>query len=158
MRPANFPTIRLSQLAALVHHSAHLFSKIKEAACVKDVLQMFNMTANDYWHYHYFFDEPSAFKKKNLGAQMSRNIILNTVIPMLYAYGWYNNSEAYKSKALNWANELGAEKNHITLGFEKLGMTNKNAADSQALIQLKNKYCNHKRCLECAIGNKILKT
>ena len=157
MRPANFPTLRLSQLAFLVYRSDNLFSKIKEAETVKDVLQLFNVSANDYWHYHYSFDEPSPFKEKKLGMQMARNIILNSVIPMLYAYGWYNNTEAYKLKAIGWAGLLDPEKNNITEGFEKLGIENKNAADSQALIQLKNKYCDMKRCLECAVGNRILK-
>ncbi len=157
MRPANFPTIRLSQLASLISESSHLFSLIKEADNLKMIISLFNATANDFWHYHYTFSEKSDFKKKNLGRQMTENIILNTVIPVLYAYGWYNNAEAYKEKALRWCEELAAEKNNITRGFESLGIENKHAFDSQALIQLKNMYCNEKRCLQCAIGNKILK-
>jgi Protein of unknown function (DUF2851) len=157
MRPANFPTIRLSQLAALVHESNHLFSKIKDAVNVKEVETLLNVTANDYWHYHYVFDEETTFKKKTLGKQMIQNIIINTVLPILYAYGWYNNEDKYKNKALQWSSELQAEKNTITMGFEKIGIDNKSAYDSQALIQLKNKYCNEKRCLECAVGNAILK-
>ncbi len=157
MRPANFPTLRLAQLAALVFESNHLFSKIKDAEDVKEVEKMFNVTANDYWHYHYLFDEATAYKKKNLGKQMTQNIIVNTVLPVLYAYGWYNNNELYKAKALKWAEQLLPEKNNITKGFEALSIANKSAYDSQALIQLKNKYCNVKRCLDCAVGNKILK-
>jgi Protein of unknown function (DUF2851) len=157
MRPANFPTIRLAQLAALVYESNHLFSKIKEAEDLKLVEKMFDVTANDYWHYHYSFEELTSFKKKKLGKQMIQNIIVNTVLPVLYAYGWYNNNDDYKNKALKWAEQLLPEKNNITAGFEKLGLVNKSAYDSQALIQLKNKYCNKKRCLECAVGNKILK-
>lgn len=158
MRPANFPTIRLSQLASLINESSHLFSLVKETEDLKIIISMFNATANDFWHYHYTFSEKAEFKKKNLGRQMTENIILNTVIPVLYAYGWYNNTEAYKEKALRWSEELAAEKNNITKGFENLGIENKNAFDSQALIQLKNMYCNEKRCLQCAIGNKILKS
>ena len=157
MRPANFPTLRLSQLAALIQQSNHLFSFVKDAENLKETEAKFNVTAIDYWHCHYVFDEESGFKKKLLGRQMVQNIILNTVIPVLYAYGWYNNIEAYKTKALRWAEQLAPEKNNITLGFEKLGVANKSAYESQALIQLKNKYCNKVRCLECAIGNKILK-
>lgn len=156
MRPANFPTIRLAQLAVLVYESSHLFSKIKDAENVKIVEKMFDVTANDYWHYHYTFEENTGFKKKNLGKQMIQNIIVNTVIPVLYAYGWYNNNEDYKNKALKWAEQLLPEKNTITIGFEHLGISNKSAYDSQALIQLKNKYCNEKKCLQCAVGNKIL--
>lgn len=157
MRPANFPTLRLSQLASLIHNSNHLFSRVKETENVRGAEKMFDVAANDYWHYHYVFDEASAFKTKNLGRQMIQNILLNTVIPMLYAYGWYNNTESLKSKALQWAEQLSPEKNVITAGFEKLGIENMSGYDSQALIQLKNNYCNKVRCLECAIGNNILK-
>jgi hypothetical protein len=157
MRPANFPTIRLSQLASLVFQSNHLFSKIKEALNFSEVEKMFDVVANDYWHYHYSFDELTSFKKKALGKQMIQNIITNTVLPVLYAYGWYNNNEIYKLRALEWAEKLLPEKNNITKGFEKLGILNKSVYDSQALIQLKNNYCNKKKCLECSIGNKILK-
>jgi len=157
MRPGNFPTIRLAQLAMLVHESAHLFSKIKEASSVKEVKKWFDVTANDYWHYHYRFDETSSFKKKNLGAAMIDNIIINTIAPMLFAYGSYHNEEKYKQKALQWLEETSAENNSITRGFQKLKIENKNAFDSQALIELKNEYCDKKRCLDCSVGNAILK-
>jgi hypothetical protein len=158
MRPANFPTIRLSQLAQIIFTSSHLFSKIKNASSMTEVYKMFDVTANDYWHYHYTFENETGFKQKPLGKQMIGNIIINTVLPILYAYGWYNNDEVFQNKAINWALALPAEKNNITKGFEDLGMQNKNAHDSQAYIQLYNNYCSKKKCLQCAIGNKILKT
>jgi|CXWL01.1.fsa_nt_gi hypothetical protein len=157
MRPGNFPTIRLAQLAMLITGSAHLFSKIKETTAVKDVMKWFDVTANDYWHYHYRFDETSSFKKKKLGAAMIDNIIINTVAPVLFAYGNYHDENKYKEKALKWLEKTGAEKNSITKGFQKLGVENKNAFDSQTLIELKNEYCSKKRCLECGVGNAILK-
>ena len=157
MRPGNFPTIRLAQLAMLVHESAHLFSKIKEAESVKAVKEWFDVTANDYWHYHYRFDENSAFKKKKLGDAMIDNIIINTVAPVLFAYGNYQDENKYKEKALQWLEQTGAEKNIITKGFQELGIENKTAFDSQGLIELKNEYCNKKRCLDCGVGNAILK-
>lgn len=157
MRPGNFPTIRLAQLAMLITESAHLFSRIKETASLKDVVKWFDTTANDYWHYHYQFDEASSFKKKNLGAAMIDNIIINTVAPVLFAYGNYHDENNYKQKALKWLEQTAAESNSITKGFQKLGIENKNAFDSQALIELKNEYCNTKRCLECGVGNAILK-
>ncbi len=157
MRPANFPTVRLAQLAMLVHTSLHLFSKIKEAGSVKEIKELLNVTANDYWHYHYMFEEASAFKKKTLGNQMIENILINTVVPVLFAYGLYHNENKYKDKALQWLEKITAEKNAITKGFVLLGVENNNAFDSQALIQLKNEYCNKKKCLDCAVGNKLLK-
>jgi hypothetical protein len=157
MRPGNFPTIRLAQLAALITGSAHLFSKIKDAKTVKEIKQWFDITANDYWHYHYRFGETSSFKKKTLGVAMTENIIINTVAPVLFAYGSYHDEQKYKDKALRWLEQTAAESNSITKGFQKLGIENKNAFDSQALIELKNEYCNKKRCLECSVGNAILK-
>jgi hypothetical protein len=158
MRPGNFPTIRLAQLAMLVQNSSHLFSKIKEAAGIDEIKQWLNVTANDYWHYHYRIDEPSGFKKKNIGAAMINNIIINTVAPVLFAYGEFHAELHFKDKALKWLEDISAEKNTITTGFVNLGKENKNAYDSQAMIQLKNEYCNKKRCLECSVGNAIIRS
>ncbi len=157
MRPANFPTIRLAQLAMLIHHSEHLFSKIKETGSVNELKTMFTAEANDYWHYHYIFDEESDFKIKRLGKQMIENILINTIVPIVFCYGLHHDDEFYKEKAIKWLEEISPEKNSITKGFEQLGYSNKNAFDSQAFIQLKNHYCNDKLCLECAIGNSLLK-
>jgi len=157
MRPGNFPTIRLAQLAMLIKESAHLFSKIKEAPSIIDVVKWFDVTANDYWHYHYQFDELTALKKKKLGSDTINNIVINTVVPVLFAYGNYNDENKYKEKALKWLEKTTAESNIVTKGFQTLGVDNKNAFDSQALIELKNEYCSKKRCLDCSIGNALLK-
>jgi hypothetical protein len=156
MRPANFPAVRLAQLAMLVHKSLHLFSKIKETREVATLKQLLNLTANDYWHYHYILDDPATFKEKNVGQQMIDNIIINTITVVLFAYGDYNKEEVYKDRALKFLDAVSGEKNSITNGFVKIGINIKSAFDSQALIQLKNNYCNHKRCLDCAVGNKLL--
>jgi len=158
MRPGNFPTIRLAQLAVLIQNSVHLFSRIREAESIKEVKNRFDATANDYWHYHYKFGEAGSFKKKKLGESMIENIIINTICPMLFAYGNYHNEQKHKDKALKWLEHTNAELNNITKGFSKLGIENKNAFDSQALIELKNEYCNKKSCLECGVGNAILKS
>lgn len=157
MRPSNFPTVRLAQLAMLVHKSLHLFSKIKETPDVKSIKKLLQVTANDYWHYHYTFDETTAFKKKQLGEQMIDNILINTVVPILFAYGHYHSENKFKDKALQWLEDITAEQNSITKGFTALQIENKTAFDSQALIQLKNEYCNKKRCLNCTVGNKLLR-
>ena len=88
---------------------------------------------------------------------MIDNILINTVVPVLFAYGLYHNNEDHKSKAIAWLEEISCEKNAITRGFESLAIANKNSFDSQSLIHLKNSYCNEKKCLECAIGNALLK-
>lgn len=157
MRPANFPTIRLAQLAALISESNHLFSKIISVKTLRELEQLFSVTANDYWHYHYRLGDETGFKKKAIGKSMIRHIIINTVLPVIYFYGYYNNDESCKQRVIDFATALLPEKNNITSGFEELGISNTSAFDSQALIQLKNEYCDKKRCLECAVGNAILK-
>lgn len=157
MRPGNFPTIRLAQLAVLIQNSAHLFSKILESDKISEVKKLFDITANDYWHYHYRFDESSAFKKKNIGKDMIDNVIINTIVPVLFAYGLYHKEEKYKNKGILWLEEIEAEENYITKAFVGLKLSNTSAFDSQAFIELKTQYCDQKHCLKCAIGNSLLK-
>lgn len=157
MRPGNFPTIRLAQLAMLITQSTHLFSKILEAEKVKDIEGWLNCSANDFWHYHYHFRLQSEFKKKKLGKSMAASIIINTVVPSLFAYGLYHNNEPQKMKAISWLEQIHTENNSILSGFAQLSVMSKSAYDSQALIELKNEYCIKKRCLECSVGNTILK-
>ncbi len=157
MRPANFPTLRLAQLAMLINQSNHLFSKIIEERSLGEVKKLLNVTANDYWHYHYLFEELSEFKVKKLGREMINNILINTIVPILFAYGLHHNEQQYKDKAITWLEEISSENNVITKGFATLKFISKNSFDSQSYIQLKNEYCNNKRCLECAMGNALLK-
>ena len=89
---------------------------------------------------------------------MINNILVNTIVPALFAYGLKHNEQVYKDKAIVWLEKISPERNVITKGFEASKLSNKNAFDSQSLIQLKNEYCNHKRCLECAVGNAIFKS
>lgn len=157
MRPVNFPTIRLAQLAMLIYQSQHLFSKIKEAEQIEQVRQMFNVTANDYWHYHYRFDEATPFHPKTFGDQMFDTLLINAIVPVLFSYGKYTNETAIQDKALRWLEQIQAEKNSVIQPFLQLGLQPENAYDSQAMLQLKKEYCDAKRCLECGIGNAILR-
>lgn len=163
MRPANFPTIRLAQLAALICESRHLFSKVKDAQHTRELMQLLGGSPNDYWLYHYKFDDqvenekPGAYKEKELGRQMMENIIINTIAPIIFSFGQYHKEQIYKDKALEWLEQLPAETNRITKKYKALGFPMTSAFDSQAWIHLKNKYCNEKRCLHCAIGHQVLK-
>jgi len=156
MRPRNFPTVRLAQLAMLVHGSAHLFTHVRETKNLEDLLARFDVTANDYWNYHFRPDEPSSFQPKKLGNDMRDSIVINTVAPMLFAYGQYHQQHHHTQRAIDWLEKTNAESNRLTRGFESLGIRSTSAFDSQAIIQLKQEYCEQKRCLECAIGVKIL--
>lgn len=157
MRPANFPSVRLAQLAALLHNQANFFSVMLDSNDLQDVAKLFHVEVNDYWLYHYCFDEESAYRRKSPGQPMIMNIFINTVLPLLFCYGNIYGKEDVKAKAMRWLSGMSPEINSITANFSRLGMKNSTASDSQALIQLKQYYCDQRKCLECAIGNAILK-
>ncbi|MFT3934805.1 MAG: DUF2851 family protein [Chitinophagaceae bacterium] len=157
MRPVAFPGIRLAQLAMLVHQAVHLFASIREAASFAEIKELLNVKANDYWHYHYQLDVPSAYCIKNLGESMLNNILINTICPLLFAYGLYHKDQAAKDRAIDWLSNMPAEKNNIIKGWQELGINCKTAQQGQSLIELKTQYCDEKRCLDCAVGNALLK-
>ena len=157
MRPANFPTIRLAQLAVLITRSVHLFSTILETDNIMQLRSLLQVTANDYWHYHYLFDEPTPFKPKQLGRQMADLLIINTVSPVLFAYGSYHRQDRFHERAVQLLNQLPAEQNAITKQWEQYGVSNAHALDAQALIELQQQYCVHKKCLQCAVGTRLLR-
>jgi hypothetical protein len=157
MRPPAFPTVRLAQLAMLLHTREHLFERLLEAADVAEVRSCFDITANDYWHYHYRFDEESAFQPKHLGMSMTDSLLVNTAVPVIFAWGQINGIDAYKEKALHWLQQLPAESNSILRRFEKIGIRAAGAGDAQALLFLEKNYCSQRRCLDCAIGNALLR-
>lgn len=156
MRPRNFPTVRLAQLAKLLHGVSSLFSLVKESDNIQQLMPLLQVTAGDYWDIHYRLDETAAFNKKTIGLQMVENIIINTIAPVLFAYGHNRNEQQYKQKAMDLLEQLSPERNSITNHWELIGVSNQDAWDSQALIELKKEYCDKRRCLECAIGNKLL--
>ncbi len=157
MRPANFPTIRLAQLAVLVFQSTHLFSRVLEIKDINELRKLLNITANDYWHYHYMPDVETQYKPKTLGRTMVDNIIINTIVPVLFAYGSHHKEQQWKDRAVQYLTQLPPEQNAITKQWKTFNVAHENAFDSQALIELKNNFCNHKLCLSCGVGNKILK-
>ncbi len=157
MRPGSFPSVRLAQLAKLLQRLPRLFSRIKSVSAREELKALLTVTANDYWHYHYRFDEASSFKEKMLGRQMIDNIIINTIVPVVFAYGDMKQEQSYKDKALQWLEETPAEHNRITRQWMSLGLANRSAYDSQAYIELAKMYCFTKGCLSCAVGAAILK-
>ncbi|HXU28033.1 MAG TPA: DUF2851 family protein [Bacteroidia bacterium] len=156
LRPLNFPTIRLAQLANFSLKYQHTFSKIVEASSVKEVKDIFSGSVSDYWKTHYTFDEESIFEEKAMGKSSIENIIINTVCPLLFFYGKMKQDESLMEKAVKWYYELKPEKNNITKLFEELSFKSKHAGHSQALIQLNNNYCSQKKCLQCSLGVFIL--
>jgi hypothetical protein len=156
-RPVNFPTIRLAQLAGLLYRSSQLFAFIKETEQLSEIKKWLSVTASEFWNEHYTFQKSSLSRPKKLGNQMIDTLIINTVVPVLFAYGLLHNEEVYKNRALKWLDELEPEINAITNCYSELGIVNKSAFDSQALLELKGHYCDAKKCLDCAMGNALLK-
>jgi hypothetical protein len=158
MRPLNFPTVRLAQFAALIVKSNHLFSKILDIKDVSGFRNLFtDIRVNNYWDDHYRFDVPSKPSSKSLGQSSVDVLLLNTFSVILFAYGHHLKQEYYAGRSLKLLESLPAEDNHIISGFKVLKIKAGTAFESQALIELKNNYCNHKKCLHCGVGNKILK-
>ncbi|RWX03860.1 DUF2851 family protein [Flavobacterium cerinum] len=155
-RPDNFPTIRLSQLAQLYHKHQNLFSKITQRVSIEDIYRIFEVQVSDYWQTHYRFDKESAKKRKALTTSFVDLIIINTIVPFRFAYcksiGKENSEELI---ALLQA--VAPEKNTIIDKFKYFKIPAQSAYDSQSLLQQKNEYCNHKRCLQCAVGLELLK-
>ncbi len=156
MRPGNFPTIRLAQLAMLLYSMEHIFSIILESENIKSLKKNFDIIANDYWHYHYRLDEAREFKLKHLGGAMVDSMLMNTVCPLLFAYGYHHGDQKIKDKAIDWMQQISPENNRIIRKFETLGIHCYNSFDSQSILELKSSYCDQKRCLECGIGQGIL--
>ena len=157
LRPGNFPTIRIAQFATLVHQSVHLFSKILEAKNTKSIQDLFEIKLSDYWNEHYVFDKTSKKISKSLGKDTVNLLIINTIAPFLFLYGKIKNDEVYKDNAIAFLEELAPEKNTIIEGWQDLGLKPSSAAETQSLLQLKNKYCNAQKCTQCAIGIAIMK-
>lgn len=157
LRPVNFPTVRLAQFAKLISISSHLFSKIMETETLEEIEKLLTVETSDYWKTHFHFEKKSRKQTKKLGKMAIENIVINTLVPFLFVYGKHKSEEEFVERALTFLQKTNPEKNHITETWKKLGMKMENAFVSQASIQLKNDYCSQKKCLQCAVGNYLLK-
>jgi hypothetical protein len=155
-RPDNFPTIRLSQLARLYHNEQNLFSKVSTINSLSSITALFNVGASAYWQEHYQFDKKSPRKKKMLSKSFIDLIVINTIIPILFAFAKSHGREISEN-LIELINEISPEQNAIIEKFSSFGMKSTNAFETQSLLQLKNEYCNKSKCLECAIGMELLK-
>jgi hypothetical protein len=157
LRPINFPTIRIAQLAMLIHHSSALFSRILETENLEDLRKLFDVSASGYWNTHYNFNKISKDNhQKKLGETAFKNLVINTIVPMLFVYGDQHLDDAMKDRALLLLEKLAPESNQIIRKWNKLGIESRSAFETQALIQLKNRYCEPKNCLNCQLGAKII--
>jgi len=158
MRPSNFPTIRLSQFSQIIFKSSGLLNEILEAKKLTDVINLFQTETSPYWEDHFRFDKKSPAKLKQLGLSSIHLLLINTIVPFLFVYGKLKHDHHMQQKSVDWLEQIKAEQNSITRKFSKIGLKPKNAMHSQAVLQLKQHYCDYKRCLDCRIGNELLKS
>ena len=157
LRPQNFPHIRLAQLAHLYYQRKTGLAALTDCMTITEVQQLLCAKVTPYWQTHYTFGSASDKQAKRLSAASLNLLIINTVVPMLFAYGRYRGDEELCDRAFLFLEQMKAENNHITRMWSQCGISVKTAADSQALIQLKNNYCNRRDCLRCRIGYEYLK-
>ena len=158
MRPASFPTLRIAQLAALLHREKNFLSRLLQDG-VQDVEAMLSTAeASSFWKTHYRFgDAPGRQSRKALGEDTVRNILINTVAPVRFLYAHRQGSAGGGEAALAMLESVPAEDNAIIREWMRIGWSPRNAADTQAMLQLYNNYCAPKRCLECAVGLAIIR-
>jgi hypothetical protein len=157
LRPANFPTIRLAQFAALLFNVKNIFSQLISIESYSSVQRIFMQQQSPYWKTHYRFGKKAKGDVPELGEASIQNIVINTVAPLLVAYGKHKDEQMYVDRAVELLQQLPAEQNKITKEWNALGLKVKNAFDSQAVIELYNNFCQKRQCLNCSVGISTLK-
>ncbi|RHJ54165.1 DUF2851 family protein [Bacteroides sp. AM10-21B] len=158
LRPGNFPHVRLAQLAWLYHKEQSLFSRVMAAETPESVKKILSAQTSTYWEEHFTFKKSSPHQEKRLGENALNLILINTVIPFLYAYGMHKADEELCDRATRFLEALKAENNHVTRLWSGAGLPVYTAADSQALLQLQKEYCDKKDCLRCRFGYEYLRS
>jgi hypothetical protein len=157
LRPANFPSLRLAQFAALITLRKNLFSNLVETTDVQKLSEWLKVAQSEFWTEHYSFKKRKRETVWSMGKASVENVAVNTIVPLLVAYGRSRDEQSYIDRAENILRQVAAEQNRITRHWADVGWEVKNAFDSQALIQLFNSYCAPRRCLNCSIGAALLK-
>lgn len=157
LRPANFPTIRLSQLVMLYNTHQNLFSKIIAAAHINACYEIFKSTTSRYWVSHYTFSKVTSKKEKKLSAAFIQLIIINTILPLKFCYSVYTGKDV-NDEIVHIINNLKAEENSIIKKYRSLNVNVCSAMESQALLQLYNKYCTKHKCLQCSVGSCLIRS
>jgi len=155
LRPQNFPTIRLSQLAKLYHLHSSLFSQIMEVSSLKTIYKLFQVSTSVFWETHYSFGKVSKPSNKKTTKAFVDLLIINTIIPLKFAYARHQGKDV-NDFLLELIQQIPSEKNSIVSAFNKIKKVSHTAMQSQALIQLKTTYCDKNQCLKCAVGNALI--
>ena len=157
LRPQNFPHIRLSQLANLYYQQKTGLEQLVTCETVEQLMEQLSSQVTPYWETHYTFGSVSSRNEKHLAYGSLNLLMINTAIPMLFAYGRHSSKKALCNRAFDFLEQLKAENNYIIRMWQQVGLPVETAGDSQALIQLKKAYCDRKDCLRCRFGYEYLK-
>jgi hypothetical protein len=158
MRPVNFPTVRIAQLARLLMRCDGSFAGLLQATRAEELFTLLEVTASDYWTTHYTFDQASRPRPKHLGRSAAQHLIINALVPTLFALGRLQGRQALCDRALDLLEQLPAERNSLLDGWSILGLKADSAARGQALLELRKRYCDARRCLSCGIGRQLLRS
>lgn len=156
LRPVNFPTVRISQLARMLSVSGGIFSRVTETRETEKLKELFEVPASEYWDDHYVFGKPCTRRSKRTGSQATDILIINAVVPVMFVYGKARDRQDLCERAVKLLEDTPAENNVITSEWRQSGIMAESAFHSQALLQLRNEYCRKRRCLDCRIGNRLI--
>ena len=158
LRPQNFPHIRLSQMAVLYHERRLSLSAVVGQPTAADVMELLSTGPSAYWQDHYSFGRSSRHSAKRLGRASLESLVINGAVPLLFAVGHHRQRDDLTDRAFDWLEQLPAEDNSVVRLWQQCGLTVNSAQDSQALIQLRRRYCDRRDCLRCRFGFEYLKT
>lgn len=156
LRPNNFPTIRIAQLANLYFMHKTLFSKVLNVKNLKDYYAIFSNGTSDFWKTHYNFNAISKRSVKSLTKSFIDLLLINTIVPLLFVYG-KRSAKWNEEELFALLKQIKPEKNNIIRELNKLNIIAKNAFETQALLHLKSEYCDKHLCMQCAVGNVLLR-
>jgi hypothetical protein len=157
LHPGNFPTLRLSQFATIIHKSNGMLMELLENCDLKTIGSLFNSEASEYWKTHYRFDCPVKGKSRRLGSIAIHLLLINLVAPFLFVYGKRSGNSSLSERSIDLLEKLDGENNFIIRRWKSLGIDVSTASHTQALLELKSHYCDQKKCLSCMIGLSLLK-
>ncbi len=158
LRPDNFPHVRLAQLAMLYHKGSLNLSSLLSAESLEGMYELFQTTVSDYWTRHYTFkQDESPESDKNLSKSSIDLIVMNSVVPLLFAYGRYKGDDTFCDRAFELMESIKAENNKYIRDWKNAGVSCESAADSQALMQLSTRYCEPRNCLRCRFGYEYIR-
>lgn len=157
LRPSNFPTIRIAQFASLLSETADLHSGLINLNTPKSIFRYFDVFCSPFWTGHYTFDRTSRPMEKRLGKSAILSLAINIIVPLIYLNARFYSRDGSMKQALDLLRSLPAENNHIVRKFEGLGIPVSNAGETQAMIHMKKKFCDKKKCLDCGIGQHLIR-